>query len=172
MNSASSVPPKPKPSSASGAAAPKTMKIVVPPNRPRPSVNMPVTVPERYAIRSASPKSCMDAAATRMLPCTAMRMPNWPTISEKDAPRMKAIARPKAMMIRALSPNMSIASGVGLAIQTLANRTKTRAPTNGRMVRSWRPRYASAPSLMAVQMRIMAGVPLSSAITLRNSMYA
>ncbi len=55
-------------------------------------------------MRSASPKLCIDAAATRMLPCTAMRMPNWPTISEKVAPRMKAPARPKAMMMRAFSP--------------------------------------------------------------------
>ncbi len=45
MNRARSVPPKPKPSRASGAAVPKTMKISVPPNRPRPSVSMPVIVP-------------------------------------------------------------------------------------------------------------------------------
>jgi len=30
------------------------MKIIVPPNRPRPSVNIPVIVPERYAIFRAS----------------------------------------------------------------------------------------------------------------------
>ena len=83
----------------------------------------------------------MDAAATRMLPCTAMRMPSWPTSSEKLAPRMKAIARPIAMVMRAFSsPNMALASAVGGAIHTLANSAKIRMPMNGRIVRNCWPR--------------------------------
>ena len=37
--------------------------------------------------------------ATRTLPWTAMRMPNWPTMSENIAPMMKAVARPRPRMI-------------------------------------------------------------------------
>ena len=46
-NSASRVPPKPKPNKAAGAAMPRIMKMIVPPSRPRPSVSIPVMVPAR-----------------------------------------------------------------------------------------------------------------------------
>ena len=55
MKRASNVPPKPNPNNASGAAIPKMIKMIVPPNNPKPSVNIPVTVPDRYAIRNESP---------------------------------------------------------------------------------------------------------------------
>src|SRR5260370_750277 len=68
MNSASSVPPKPKPSRASGAALPRIMKMIVPPNRPRPSASMPVSVPAPEAQRKAAPVavgSAQDVATQR-----------------------------------------------------------------------------------------------------------
>ena len=54
INSAIRVPPKPKPNSTSGASLKYIMNIAVPPRSPRPSVNIPVIVPERYAILKAS----------------------------------------------------------------------------------------------------------------------
>ena len=46
-NKAINEPPKPKPSKASGALISNTIKINVPPNSPKPTVSIPVTVPER-----------------------------------------------------------------------------------------------------------------------------
>ena len=93
MKSARSVPPKPKPSKASGAAMPRMINMIVPPSKPRPSVNIPVMVPARYAIRSASPNDLLEAAATRTFPSMAIRIPSCPTVREKPAPIIKAIAR-------------------------------------------------------------------------------
>ena len=42
-------------------------------------------------MRSAPPIAGRDAAATRTLACTAMRMPNWPTVNENNAPMIKAM---------------------------------------------------------------------------------
>jgi hypothetical protein len=39
-----------------------------------------------------------EAEAARTLAWMAMRMPNWPTISEKVAPMMKAMVRAKPMI--------------------------------------------------------------------------
>ena len=100
IKSASSVPPKPKPNNTSGEEIPKIINIRVPPKRPNPSVSIPVTVPERYAIFNALLKLTRAAAATRTLLCTAIRIPNCPTISEKNAPIINAAARPTPIIMR------------------------------------------------------------------------
>jgi hypothetical protein len=51
------------------------MKIGVPPNNPKPSVNIPVTVPDLYEIFKASLKLLVAAYAVLMLPCTASTYP-------------------------------------------------------------------------------------------------
>ncbi len=48
-------------------------------------------------MRSASEKLVRAAAAVRTLPSTAMRMPIWPTVSEKVAPMIKAKGRHRPM---------------------------------------------------------------------------
>ena len=75
MKRAISVPPKPKPNRASGAALPKMMKITVPPKRPRPSVNMPVTS-RVISNRKCFIEAAAGSRATRTLAWMAMRMPN------------------------------------------------------------------------------------------------
>ncbi len=88
-------------------------------------------------MRKALPKSFLRAAAaTRILPCTAMRMPSWPTSSEKVAPSTKAQARPNATTSWAWLPNISVASAVGTEIHTLAKSTNTRMPMKGKIVRN------------------------------------
>ena len=75
MNSASSEPPKPKPSSTSVACSLKIMKITAAPMRPRLTVNMPVTEPARKAMKSASARLVRAACVQRTLPRTASVIP-------------------------------------------------------------------------------------------------
>jgi hypothetical protein len=87
-------------------------------------------------------------------------------MSENKAPRMKATARPSPMMSltwATLEPgNRSRASADGGTTATLKNRATVRIPIRGRIVLSWRVRYAFAPCRMASQTSIILGVPLSS----------
>ena len=61
----------------------------------------------------ASLKERREAEAARTLAWMAMRMPSWPTVREKAAPRMKAMERPMAMMSWVFLGNSWIASRLG-----------------------------------------------------------
>ena len=106
---------------------------------------MPVMVPERYAMRSAPEKLWRLSAATRTLPSTAMRMPIWPTVSEKPAPITNAIARANATssVTRPASSmpsfaKCSIASVVGGTMYTDRNSATVNTAINGTMPRTCR----------------------------------
>jgi len=98
MNMARRAPPKPNPTRTLVASRLKMIRMTVAPSSPRPTVNIPATPPVRKAMRSArrSPDS-RAALATRTLPRTASHIPAKPVMAENEAPRMKAIERPRRM---------------------------------------------------------------------------
>ena len=75
-NSASSEPPKPKPTRIAELVFWKMAMITVAPRRPRPTVNMPATPPVRKAtLRASGSELRLAAAAVRTLPRVARVMP-------------------------------------------------------------------------------------------------
>ena len=90
-NTEISEPPKPRPTSALQEATPEYTKKE---NRetdrmPKPITNMPVTVPDSNATRSAAPKPVRAASAVRTLAATEMRMPINPAAAEAAPPSKK-----------------------------------------------------------------------------------
>ena len=85
-NSASSEPPNPKPMRIAEAVFWNSMMMIVAPNRPRPTVNMPATPPVRKATLSAAgSEPDFAAAAVRTLPRTARLMPMKPVRPRESA---------------------------------------------------------------------------------------
>ena len=82
------------------------------------------------------PHSGFGIGVERTLAWMAMRMPNWPTINENEAPMIKAIARPIEIISCALGPNSFRAASVTGTTYTLKNMTTVRIAMSGRMVRS------------------------------------
>jgi transcription elongation factor len=58
-------------------------------------------------------KASAAAGAERTLAWIAMRIPNWPTIKEKDAPNTNAMERPNEMINWVFWGNSSSASALG-----------------------------------------------------------
>ena len=93
-NSASSEPPKPKPTRIAELVFWKIMMMIVAPSRPRPTVNMPATPPVRNATFSAAgSEPDLAAAAVRTLPRTARLMPMKPVRPDMKQPATNASVR-------------------------------------------------------------------------------
>ena len=136
-NSASSEPPNAKPTSMIEAEFWNAMMMMVAPNRPRPAVNRPATLPVRNATCSAPPKSLRRAAAAvRTLPRTATHMPKNPMKPEATHPKMKVTVRmrPDDVKLRTSLPVVSMTAA------EVANTTTARITTITAMVRNCRLR--------------------------------
>ena len=136
-NSASSEPPKPKPTRMAEAVFWNTMMMITVPRRPRPAVSRPATPPVRNATWRAAGKSLRRAAAVvRTLPRTASHMPKKPMAPENRQPIRKATVRQKPdwAKVRAVSP-----SGLSTAVD-VANTMRASGITIIPMVRNWRLR--------------------------------
>src|SRR5476649_2393903 len=93
-NSASSEPPKPKPTRIAELVFWNAIMISDAPSRPSPTVNMPATPPVRNATcNAAGIEPRLAAAAVRTLPRTARLIPMNPVRPDKKQPRMKAAVR-------------------------------------------------------------------------------
>ena len=100
-NSASSEPPNPNPIRIAELVFWKIMMIIVAPNRPRPTVNMPATPPVRNATSSAfGIDPLRAAAAVRTLPRTARLMPMKPVRPDKKQPSTNAAGAEAARLRR------------------------------------------------------------------------
>ena len=134
-NSASSDPPKPKPTRMADAVFWKTMTMRVAPNSPRPAVNRPMVPPARNATCSAaSMEPVLAAAAVRMLARVASHMPRKPMKPEKAAPARNASVRKMPDWTRS-SPSVPDTFSTSVEV---ANTTTARGTTISRMVRNWR----------------------------------
>ena len=164
-NSASSEPPKPNPIRIAEAVFWKIMMMIVAPNRPRPTVNMPATPPVRNATLSASGSEPLRAAAAvRTLPRTARLMPMNPVRPDITQPAMNASVRnrPDCAYVSPSDPKVSRAPSLMSGFTTSVEVTNTTMASGIRItaiVLNWRRRYAIAPSWIADAISIIVGVP-------------
>ena len=142
-NNAMSEPPKPKPTSIAEEVFWNSAMMIVAPNKPRPTVNIPATPPVRKATSSASridPRRA--AAAVRMFPRVASVIPMYPVRPDATQPSKKAMVRkmPDDTKLSAVSPfGFSIATEVTNTMMATGTRIMP-------MVRNCRLRYAHAPT--------------------------
>ena len=117
MNMASIAAPKPNPSRIFGASEVKAKTTSAAPNSPRPVVARPTVPPVRNAIRIASSRPVVfAAAATRTLARVDSHMPTYPIVAENRAPIRKNTDR----QIRSLaSPGSTNSSAKTRTTKTL-----------------------------------------------------